>query len=121
MKLGKIDKNAQSYCNYLKNNGGGVVIVEWVRSSTWGANPKITWANGRVCSVSGAGYCKLSTALADSLRFLGETPEEVKSIWVTGGCGVNSVSNALRSCGWELSEIQGSTKTDLFQLSRIGE
>lgn len=120
-KLNKTEKNAQSYCNFIKNMGSDTIIVEWRKSATWGSNPVIEWAGSRACSVSGCGYCKLSTALADTLRFLGETPEQVSKIWQTGGAGVSSVSQALAKCGWQLEQLRGTDKIDIFSLKKIEE
>lgn len=120
-KLNKTEKNAQNYCNYIKSVGSDTIIVEWRKSATWGSNPVIMWAGSRACSVSGCGYCKLSTALAETLRFLGETPEQVGKIWQTGGAGVSSVARELAKCGWQLEQLRGTNKTDIFSLKKIEE
>ena len=86
----------------------------------WGSNPVIeNFAGEKICSVSGCGYCKHSTALADALQYLGETEEQQNAIARTGGAGVNSVIAALKECGWNLETKSGSKTIDVHELTRI--
>lgn len=119
-KLTTVEKRAESYCIHLKQWGSGQVHIEWKKSRTWGNNPVIENHNGeKCCNVSGCGYCKESTALADVLQFLGETEEEHNSIARTGGAGVSSVVEALKAIGWKLEAIARPKTADVYQLSRI--
>jgi hypothetical protein len=85
----------------------------------YGHNPVIEWGDGKACNVSGWGYDKLSAALADVLRFIGDTPEQVTSIWRCSGAGVSSVEQALFPCGWRLTRTASGKYFDAFDLSRI--
>ena len=114
------EKRAQSYCIHLKQFRGGQVHIDWRKSRTWGNNPVIENHYGeKCCNVSGCGYCKESTALADVLQFLGETEEQQNSIARTGGAGVSSVVDALKAIGWKLEAIARPKTADVYQLSRI--
>jgi hypothetical protein len=75
---------------------------------------------GEKCTnVSGCGYCKHSTALADALRWLGDTEDQQHAIRRKGGCGVSSVKDALKECGWKLENVTGGKKYDIYHISRI--
>lgn len=123
MKLSTVQKRAKTYCDNIKRWGGKTsFVVEWKRSAMWGSNPVIDDGRGKMCSVSGCGYCKLSTALADVLCFLFE-PESVEfnDVARTGGAGVNSVISALDKHGYELRQVTSTKTADVFELSNRGE
>lgn len=119
-RLTKTEENARAFCKILSENNGGRVDVEWVRNRTWGSNPVIRRGTARLkcTSVSGCGYCKLSTALAECLRWLGKTEEEHNAIWQTGGCGVSSVQSVLAALGWTLTLTASGKTFDAFTLTR---
>jgi hypothetical protein len=52
----------------------------------------------------GCGYCKESTVLAETLAYLGDTPEQRHAISSKAGVGVRPVQEALEAQGWLLSE-----------------
>jgi hypothetical protein len=119
-KLTTVEQRAKRHCERLRDSNGGTIVVEWKKSRTWGSNPTIqNFAGEKICSVSGCGYCKHSTALADAMQFLGETEEQQNAIARTGGAGVSSVSEALRLCGWKLEYKGGSPTTDIHELTKI--
>lgn len=119
-KLTTCEQRSKAYCEHLQQCRGGQIHIEWRKSRTWGNNPVIENHCGeKCCSVSGCGYCKESTALADVLQFLGETEEERSSIARTGGAGVSSVETALNKIGWSLKAIARPKTADVYQLSRI--
>jgi len=119
-KLNKTEKTAQRFCEWIKRAESAGIIIEWRKSKTWGSNPVILYADEKCCNVSGCGYCKESTALADTLRFLFEpgTPE-YSAVWTTGGCGVSSVINTLAKFGWELRKTASSSSSDAFEIRKI--
>lgn len=120
MKLTTTQKRAKRFCDIVKDNGiPRNIVVEWKRSRTWGSNPVVESDDGKMCNVSGCGYCKLSTALADVLCFL-FTPEsdEFNAISRTGGAGVNSVIGALDKTGWTLEQGPSGKAFDCFTLRR---
>lgn len=119
-KLTTCEQRAKVYCENLRQFQGGQIHIEWKKSRTWGNNPVIENHYGeKCCNVSGCGYCKESTALADVLQFLGETDEERNAIARTGGAGVSSVEHELNKIGWSLKSIARPKTADVYQLSRI--
>lgn len=119
-KLTTTEKRAKAMCEAIKNGEhGGYITVEWKRSAMYGHNPSITFMGDKVTNVSGCGYCKHSTALAESLRFLGATDEEQSAVWRTAGAGVSSIVKALESIGWKLEGIASSASSDSYRISKI--
>ena len=119
-KLTIVEARAKRHCERLKESNGGTIVVDWRKSRTWGSNPVIENYEGeKLCSVSGCGYCKHSTALADVLQFLGETEEQRNAIARTGGAGVASVADALKVIGWRMEFKAGTKTSDVHELSRI--
>lgn len=122
-RMTKAERTARNLCAFIQQNAEGgystPVTVEWVRNATWGANPTIRYQNDRCCNVSGCGYCKHSTALADSLQYLGADEEEQSKIARTAGAGVGSVMQTLESLGWKLTFITSTNKTDTYTIGRI--
>lgn len=119
-KLSTVEKRAKAYCSQLKEHDGGRIVIEWKKSRTWGSNPRIeNWSGENCISVSGCGYCKESTALADFLAFLFEkgTPEH-DSIRRTGGAGVSSVVDAMKKNGWTLEKVAGTQSADVYDLKK---
>jgi hypothetical protein len=118
MKLTTTEKRAKALCEAIKSrteNGGTYPVnVEWVKSSTWGTNPRIMHHGEKTTNVSGCGYCKHSTALADALRWLGEDDASMREIWSKGGCGVSSVTSALLEAGYVLEYVTGTKMTDVY-------
>lgn len=121
-RLGKVEQRALAMCQSIVANGHGHFTVDWKKSAMYGYNPSIQWGGGKTCSVSGCGYCKHSTALADTLRFLfpQDSPEH-RAIWRTGGAGVSSVKSALSALGWDLQAVGWSDKTDSYIIKKLGE
>jgi len=121
-KLNKSEQAAQSLCNRIHDLESYDFTVEWVKSTMWGSNPVIRYRDAKTCSVSGCGYCKHSTALADTLRFLfPQGSDEHNKIWQTGGCGVSSVISTLADCGWKLESVASSRITDSYRITKIEE
>jgi hypothetical protein len=118
-KLTKRETRAAALCESIRRNDGGSVTVEWVNSRTWGSNPRILHHGEPVTDVSGCGYCKHSTALADALRFLPETEEGQAKVHRTGGAGVSSVIAALAAQGWTLAPVASGKGFDAYTLARI--
>ena len=119
-KLTIVEQRAKAYCETIRNNGAGQITIEWRKSRTWGSNPVIeNYAGEKCCNVSGCGYCKQSTALADVLQYLGETDGQQNSIARTGGAGVSSVVDALKAIGWKLQAIARTKTSDVYHVENI--
>lgn len=121
MKLCKSEKNALAFCENLKRFGGSVDI-DWVKSNSYGNNPVIRYHGEKCCQVSGCGYDKESTALANVLRFLFVIDsEEYFKVWNTGGAGVNSVISQLLKYGYELRCVARGKTWDSYVLVNLNE
>jgi hypothetical protein len=122
-KLTTTEKRAVALCESIRqtvtDGGSYPVTVEWVDSRTWGSNPRILHHGEKVTNVSGCGYCKHSTALAEALRWLGSTEEEKHSIGRKGGAGVRAVVDALAECGWKLECVSSGKSWDAYHVSKI--
>ena len=121
MKLTTTQKRAKKFCDNISeyNDGFTNIGVEWVKSRTWGQNPVISSWTGKMTSVSGCGYCKLSTALADVLCFLFPVSSpEFMDVIKTGGCGEYSVMEALSKHGWKLEKTASGKTFDGYRLTR---
>jgi hypothetical protein len=115
-----VEQRAKAYCETIRNNGAGQITIDWRKSRTWGSNPVIeNYAGEKCCNVSGTGYCKESTALADVLQFFGETNEQRNNVARTGGAGVSSVVAALQTIGWRLEKTASTKTADVYQVTRI--
>lgn len=117
-KMTVTEKRAAAFCEYIRKAGNHSFTVEWVKSATWGSNPRIMHHGEKVTSVSGCGYCKHSTALADALCGLGETEEQRHRIARTGGAGVSSTKAALAECGWILENVASGKSYDAYVIAR---
>ena len=120
-KLTASEKRAKAYLEESTKYDTFNFSIKWKKSRTWGANPFIGDFQDKNCvSVSGCGYCKLSTALADFLAFLFPPDTEPhRAIRRQGGAGEYSVMEALRSQGWALEKVYGDRDTDAYRLERI--
>jgi hypothetical protein len=119
MKLTATQKRAKNYCDNINRCNIGYITVEWNKSKTWGSNPVISSHAGKMTNISGCGYCKLSTALADVLCFLFpvESPE-FYNVLKTGGCGESAIKSVLLQHGWILETTSVGKSFDVFKLSR---
>lgn len=104
---------------------GFLLEVEWRKSPTWGSNPQVDDYSGEPClDVSGCGYCKLSTAVANMLRHLPDlTPEESSSVWVLGGTGESSVLGKLyelTSGKYQIVRHYWHKGLDVYRVTRAG-
>jgi hypothetical protein len=119
-KLTVTETRALALCKAIKKGYVGAIAVEWKRSATWGSNPSIRFNGGKCCSVSGCGYDKLSTCLADVLRFLEPIDSEgYNKIWRTGGAGEHRAINVLASLGWLLTPISNGKTYDTYTIKRM--
>lgn len=121
-KLTKREKTAQAFCQSIRaslaRGDAYSFTVEWNRSTTWGSNPQIEYRGDKCLSVSGCGYCKPSTALADALRFLPDDETAQARVHSAGGCGVSTVKTRLREAGFTLEETASGKTFDVFTLRR---
>lgn len=127
-KLGKREQRAQAFISSRVENmgdSGFLLEVEWKRSATWGSNPHVYDFDGSDCvDVSGCGYCKLSTAMADVLRFLpGLTPEQSDAVWGLGGTGESSVLgklSALTGGKYQIAPHYWHKGLNVYRVTRVG-
>lgn len=86
------------------------IVVEWIKSATWGMNPK---AYGEVrtdknyykvstSGISGCGYCKLSTATANILN---QIPEILKKMYQLKNDNIEKHNHPLLGYGSGYGEI----------------
>lgn len=121
-KLTTCEKRALSFCETLNRFDGGTVNIEWKRSKVWGYNPVIAHHGGKCCNVSGCGYDKKSTALAEVLKFLFPIGSEAyNDIAPLGGSGESTVRHELAKHGWELKCASSGSTWDAYDLTRIVE
>ncbi len=122
-KLTTTEKRAKALCESIRRNtengGSDSITVEWIDSRTWGSNPRIMHHGEKCTNVSGCGYCKHSTALAEALRWLGETEELRHAIGRKAGVGVSSVQSELAAQGWKLECVASGKKFDVYTIARI--
>lgn len=121
-KLTTTEKRALALCQSIRQSvtdgGSYPLTVEWVASRTWGSNPRIMHHGGKCTNVSGCGYCKHSTALAEALRWLGETEDQQHEIGRQGGAGISSVTRALAEQGWVLEYVTGGKGYDAYTIRK---
>jgi len=122
-KLTRRESRALAYCNSIlraiADGYPAAVTVEWRKSRTWGMNPVILDFNDEPCtSVSGCGYCKHSTALAECLRFLApaDSPHRL-AIHRAGGAGVSTVTARLADAGFILRPVASGRTFDAYELT----
>ena len=127
--------------------GGGLLVIRWVRNSTWGWNPHaelffdgVTFT-GRA---SGCGYDKASAAMAEALNACpaimralyekeDERPERVtRREWIgygsgysvlpafEGGVGVRTLCDVLTACGFAVDSTQARDKTYYIRITEGG-
>lgn len=122
-KLGKREQRAKEYvekiAGWAKDGSPQSFIIEWRKSRTWGNNPQIENFRGEpMLDVSGCGYCKHSTALANFLRWLFPADSAAhKEIYRTGGCGVSRTIETLKNHGWVLTPSGSSSTSDAYTLT----
>ncbi len=113
IKLTAMEKRCQSFIENRLNEDSFTLTIVWVKSKTWGTTPTIRNFKGEtIARVSGYGFCKESTILADVLQFLFPIGSEpYRRIRMLDGCGVNSIKRELALNGYELEEIQTTSKS----------
>ena len=126
----------------------GLLVVRWVRNSTWGWNP-----HAELCVVgetftgraSGCGYDKASAAMAEALNACPEimralyAKEEARPWGVTrrewlgygsgygflpafeGGVGVRTLCGVLTACGFSVNCTQARDETYYIRITEGGE
>ena len=119
-KLTTCEQRAKVWCDKMQSLSECPLHVEWKRSRDYGYNPVIETHNGKATNVSGCGYDKLSTCLADFLRFLAPTDSpEYRAIWKTHGAGEYAVMDALKLAGWELKKTGSGKSWDAYTLAKL--
>ena len=120
-KLTTCERRALVFCQSLADNDGGQIQVHWSRGGTYGSQASIYSGTGGLCyRTGGCGFDKLSSCLANVLRFMAPLgADEHRRIWGAGGAGLCSVQDRLAAIGWKLEQIVNSKNLDVFQLSRM--
>ena len=121
IKLNTTETRAKNMCETIISNGCGSINMEWRKSNMYGHNPAILDNRGnKCCNVSGCGYCKESTALADVLRYLFFLDSnEYRKILAAGGSGVSSIIAKLETFGWKLEKTVSGSSYDVFSINKI--
>ena len=96
----------------IEQHGHADFDIEWIRSATWGLNPRIMFRGQKITNISGCGYCKKSAALASALAFLGDGIAE------TAGAGESGVIAALDRNGWTLTPISSGKHYGAYTVTR---
>jgi len=120
VKFTTVEKRAQLYCDRIKKYSCETIKIEWKKSKTYGSNPVIFYGDQKCTNVSGCGFDKLSTALADLLAFL-VTPlsNEYWNIRSKGVCGVSSLENELMKYDWKLEKVANGSDFDVYHIEKI--
>jgi hypothetical protein len=133
IKYGVYDRRQQQFCKDIKRYEGGLSFdVEWRKSKTWGHSPTIRYRGESLDSVTGCGFDKLSTILANCLRWLviddpdsysstEDYPKAYQDIWCCGGAGVGKLEDTLKEAGWRLERTYTNSSWDGFSVERIKE
>lgn len=118
-KSTKAEARSQTLCADLQQYGGGVIVVEWNKSRTWGKCPSITHRGAAIERHTGCGYDKLSSCVGTALRWLFPAGSDAhRETWQTAGAGINTTTATLAHHGWTLTHTQNLPNTDVFKLSR---
>jgi hypothetical protein len=111
-KLNQTERNAKDICGNISAEGHGTFRLRWTRGGMYGRQIHAEVGNTTVARTCGCGYDKLSTAIADFLRFL------VPNVWQCGGTGYSTVANELERNGWTLERIYNGKDEDGYKISR---
>lgn len=111
-------EQVREVCNRQPDYPARLALV-WRKSRTWGNCPSLETLSGeRLAYASGCGYDKESAALAEGLRFLGATEEEIGQIHGCGGCGLSTLTAKMESFGWILTKVHSGRTEDDFTVTR---
>jgi hypothetical protein len=122
IKLTAMEKRCKEFIDKRKEDNSFTLTIEWVRSKTWGHTPTVRNFGGEtIARVSGYGFCKESTILANVLQFLFPIDSEpFKKVRSLGGCGVPSVQTELALHGWELEEVRTTSKAvSIYNIRKV--
>lgn len=130
-KLNKTETTAKKVCGIIQQRGQLLFVAEW-KKSTYGYCPSIYAWEQKVAYAGGCGYCQESTALANFLKFLfespskieGETYQELKERSINckiasfAGVGFEALANELKLHGWLLTKNHASETVTAYQIKR---
>jgi len=113
------------------------VSVEWTNSRVWGANPKATIRVGfdtfKSDSISGCGYDKESTAIADAFnqseklrgilyknrdKISGKYGYDKKLFTLNGGVGSDCFWSIFKACGYDIKHVACGKMYDSWLVTR---
>ncbi len=115
-RLNTTERRALAMCETIRGLAPGETFgihVEWIKSRTWGANPRIVFRGEKVTNTSGCGYCKLSACLASALRFLDD------SVDLGHGAGESTVIAGLARIGYRLTPVSSGRMHDSYTIERV--
>jgi hypothetical protein len=114
------------------------VSVEWISNRTWGANPKATIRVGfdtfKSSSISGCGYDKESTAIADAFnqseklrgilyknrdKISGKYGYDKKLFTLSGGVGSDCFWMIFKACGYDVKHVACGKMYDVWNIVKI--
>ena len=112
--------------------------MEWTSSRTWGANPKATIRVGYDSfvsgSISGYGYDKESTAIAEAFnqseklrgilyknrdKISGKYGYHKKSFTLSGGVGSNCFWMIFKACGYDVKHVAYGKMYDVWNIKLL--
>jgi hypothetical protein len=106
MKMGKYDTASERTCRRINGNYPISLGIVFKKSATWGATPSLYCQGEKLGIATGCGYCKTSTLLAGTLRWIFPyNSEQHNDIWTSGGMGVSEVKSRLARYGFHLEEV----------------
>ena len=118
-KFTALKDRAVAFCEDVKREGCGSFYVVWRRSRDYGLCPStIHDRYDKMAYAGGCGYCKESTVLAETLQYLGATPEQQRAISLKAGAGVRPVQAALEEQGWLLNE-EGAGDAKVWRVHKL--
>ena len=107
--MNKSEKASLETMTRISNGAFGTVwriFTVW-RNSACGWCPTLyDWSDERLGRAGGCGYCKESTVLANSLRFLFEPGSKPYiDVWGAGGTGMPNLMSVLEEHGYRLEQV----------------
>jgi hypothetical protein len=106
-KLTTIEKRAILFCNKIKERGAGECRLKFSRGRDYENCSLLNSSGDKIGYATGCGYDKESSVVADALRFLGNTEDEIQSIWLCSGCGNDQLIRTLDDLGWVVTGSMG--------------
>jgi hypothetical protein len=107
-------------CTHAREYGSVNINVTWHRNRTWGNCPRLEYNGQEGQSVTGCGFDKLSTVLANALGGLSDSVEGRKAIEGTAAAGLSATRKALEAQGWGITTTASGQTFDCFEVRFLG-